>query len=138
MAKVRPRRICAFPSVLPYSFDGLRFSQRLNSQFGTAVVLTTIWVELVNDPKLLALKLVKSRDHRLLAVFFVFLGGMCSAGIVFASSSAVAFAACTGASPSYFHRASPGVLLTRDRLRPIGLRLISMLMWLVVPIEKAA
>ncbi|POY75999.1 hypothetical protein BMF94_1085 [Rhodotorula taiwanensis] len=87
-------------------------AKRLNSQFGTSVVLTTVWVELVNDPKLFALKLVKSRDHRLLAVFFTFLGGMCSAGIVFASSSAVAFGACT------------------------GLRLISMLTWLVVPMEK--
>lgn len=71
-------------------------SQRLNSQFGTAVVLTTVWVELVNDPKLFALKLVKTRDHRLLAVLFTFLGGMCSSGIVYASSSAVAFGACTG------------------------------------------
>ncbi|BGP19558.1 hypothetical protein JCM10213_000158 [Rhodosporidiobolus nylandii] len=88
-------------------------SKRINSQFGTAVVLTTIWVELVNDPKLFALKMVKSRDHRLAAVFFVFLGGMCSAGIVFASSSAVAFGVCT------------------------GLRIISMFSWMLVPMEKA-
>ena len=58
--------------------------------------MTTVWVELVNDPKLFALRLVKSRDHRLLAVLFTFLGGMCSSGIVYASSSAVAFGAATG------------------------------------------
>ena len=85
-------------------------SQRLNSQFGTAVVLTTVWVELVNDPKLFALKLVKTRDHRLLAVLFTFLGGMCSSGIVYASSSAVAFGACTGKSsflPFFFRKGLP-------------------------------
>ncbi|GAA5939249.1 YoaK family protein [Sporobolomyces koalae] len=89
-------------------------SKRINSQFGTAVVLTTVWVELLNDPKLLVPKLVKSRDHRLIAVFSVFLGGMCSAGIVFASSSAVAFGVTT------------------------GLRLISVLSWLLVPMDPAA
>ncbi|GAA5985998.1 hypothetical protein JCM11641_004896 [Rhodosporidiobolus odoratus] len=87
-------------------------SKRINSAFGTAVVLTTIWVELINDPKLFCLKLVKSRDHRALSVFFVFLGGMCSGGIVFASSSAVAFGVAA------------------------GLRIISMLSWLLVPTEK--
>ncbi|GAA5853209.1 hypothetical protein JCM8547_000243 [Rhodosporidiobolus lusitaniae] len=87
-------------------------SKRINSQFGTAVVLTTIWVELVNDPKLFVPKLVKSRDHRLIAVFATFLGGMCSAGIVFASSSAVALGVTS------------------------GLRIISALSWLFVPAEK--
>ncbi|BGP34961.1 hypothetical protein JCM10296v2_006785 [Rhodotorula toruloides] len=87
-------------------------AKRVNSAVGTATVLTTIWVELVNDPKLFAAEYVKSRDHRIFAVFFTFLGGLCSAGIVFASSSAVAFGACT------------------------GIRLISMLSWLVVPLEK--
>ncbi|GAA5986324.1 hypothetical protein JCM5350_002981 [Sporobolomyces pararoseus] len=88
--------------------------QRINSQFGTAVVLTTVWVELVCDPKLFAVKAVKSRDHRVIAVFSVFLGGMCSAAIVFQSSSAVAFGVCS------------------------GLRLISMLTWLLVPSEVLA
>lgn len=73
-------------------------TQRLNTAFGVSLVLTTVWVELVNDPKLFVAKYVKSRDHRIFAVFFAFLGGLCSAGIVFASSSAVAFAACTGES----------------------------------------
>ncbi|GAA5900144.1 hypothetical protein JCM6882_002625 [Rhodosporidiobolus microsporus] len=87
--------------------------KRLNTAFGTSVVLTTVWVELINDPLLFARKLVKSRDDRVIAVFATFLGGMCSAGIVFASSSAVAFGVCA------------------------GLRLISILAWLLVPMEKA-
>ncbi|GAA5824664.1 hypothetical protein JCM11251_005294 [Rhodosporidiobolus azoricus] len=88
-------------------------AKRLNTAFGTSVVLTTIWVELVNDPLLFARKMVKSRDYRAVSVFATFLGGMCSAGIVFASSSAVAFGVAA------------------------GLRLISMLSWLLVPMEKA-
>ncbi|BGP03063.1 hypothetical protein RTBOTA2_005682 [Rhodotorula toruloides] len=87
-------------------------AKRLNTAFGVSLVLTTVWVELVNDPKLFVAKYVKSRDHRIFAVFFAFLGGLCSAGIVFASSSAVAFAACT------------------------GIRLVSVLSWLLVPLEK--
>ncbi|GAA5846644.1 hypothetical protein JCM3766R1_005795 [Sporobolomyces carnicolor] len=88
--------------------------QRINSQFGTSVVLTTVWVELLNSPKIFLLGRNKFRDHRVIAVFAVFLGGMCSAGIVFASSSAVAFGVCS------------------------GLRIISMFSWLLVPSEVAA
>ncbi|BGP27255.1 hypothetical protein JCM10295v2_006219 [Rhodotorula toruloides] len=88
-------------------------AKRLNTNFATSVVLTTVWVELVNDPKLFVAKYVKSRDHRIMAVFFTFLGGMCSAGIVFASSSAAAFGACT------------------------VIRLVSVLSWLFIPLEKA-
>ncbi|CEQ39366.1 SPOSA6832_00891 [Sporobolomyces salmonicolor] len=89
----------------------LGFASASLAQFGTAVVLTTIWVELVNDPKLFALKLAKSRDHRIIGVFSVFLGGMCSAAIVFASNSATALGVAA------------------------GLRIISMLSWLLVPME---
>ncbi|GEM10707.1 hypothetical protein Rt10032_c12g4724 [Rhodotorula toruloides] len=104
-------------STSSYSF---RFIQPLTAlvsdlaaNFATSVVLTTVWVELVNDPKLFVAKYVKSRDHRIMAVFFTFLGGMCSAGIVFASSSAAAFGACT------------------------VIRLVSVLSWLFIPLEKA-
>ncbi|GAA5900016.1 YoaK family protein [Sporobolomyces salmoneus] len=89
-------------------------SASLGLQFGTAVVLTTVYVELVNDPKLFLPKLVKSRDHRLMAILAVFTGGMCSAAIVFATSSAVAFGVCS------------------------GLRIISMLTWLLVPSDVTA
>ncbi|GAA6052938.1 hypothetical protein JCM3770_006743 [Rhodotorula araucariae] len=92
-------------------FQGI-IAKRLNSATGTSLVLTTVWVELVNLPSLFAPRLDPSRDHRLLAVFAAFLGGMCSAGIVFASNSAVAFGVCT------------------------GLRVIAVFSWLLVPLEK--
>lgn len=70
---------------------------RLAAQLATTVVLTTVYVDLFNDPALFARRLVKTRDHRILGVVAAFTGGMCSAGIVFASSSAVAFGVAAGA-----------------------------------------
>lgn len=91
-----------FPSLSWNSEHGPYVSsprQRLNSQFGTAVVLTSTWVELFSDPRLFAPQLVKSRDHRTLAIFATFLGGMCSTAVVYATnSSAVALGITTGAS----------------------------------------
>jgi len=84
-------------------------AKRINSQLATTVVLTTVYVDLFNDPALFARRLVKTRDHRILGVVAAFTGGMCSAGIVFASSSAVAFGVAA------------------------GLRLIAALAWLVIP-----
>ena len=68
--------------------------KRLNTQFGTtsmycfsssylfmpmltivAVVLTTVWVELVSDPRLFRLRQhVITRDHRLIAAVSLFIG----------------------------------------------------------------
>ncbi|KAG6896116.1 hypothetical protein C0993_008744 [Termitomyces sp. T159_Od127] len=49
--------------------------KRLNTQFGTTIVLTTVWVELVSDPRLFKFRQkVKSRDHKLLAAVALFLG----------------------------------------------------------------
>ncbi|KAG6864182.1 hypothetical protein C0991_011801 [Blastosporella zonata] len=49
--------------------------KRLNTQFGTTIVLTTVWVELVADPRLFKLReKVVSRDHRLLAAVALFVG----------------------------------------------------------------
>jgi len=49
---------------------------RLGSQFATTVVLTTIWVQFVGDPKLFSPHApIKSRDHKALAIFMLFLGG---------------------------------------------------------------
>ena len=71
-------------------------AKRLNTQFGTtsmccfylnsghalidvAVVLTTIWVELMSDPKLFSIReSVRTRDHRLLAAGALFFGGFVS------------------------------------------------------------
>lgn len=56
--------------------------KRLNTQFATAVVLTTIWVELVNDPLLFARRAVKSRDHKASAVAMLFIGGLVSRALL--------------------------------------------------------
>ncbi|EJT51813.1 hypothetical protein A1Q1_06951 [Trichosporon asahii var. asahii CBS 2479] len=49
--------------------------KRIASPMNTTVVLTTTWVELFNDPQLLGLKPVPSRDIRMAGVFMLFLGG---------------------------------------------------------------
>lgn len=56
--------------------------QRLNTQFATAVVLTTVWVELVNDPFLFALRRVNTRDHKAMSILAVFLGAFISKALV--------------------------------------------------------
>ncbi|KAJ3201868.1 hypothetical protein HDU82_007814 [Entophlyctis luteolus] len=57
-------------------------AKRLNTQFGTTLVLTTIWVELLNDPKLFVFGRVKTRDHRLLAVLFLFVGAFVGRALI--------------------------------------------------------
>lgn len=56
--------------------------QRLNTQFATAVVLTTVWVELANDPFLFALRRVNTRDHKAMSILAVFLGAFISKALV--------------------------------------------------------
>jgi len=57
--------------------------KRLNTQFGTTIVLTTIWVELMSDPHLFNLRRkVVSRDHKTLAVVTLFVGGFCSRALL--------------------------------------------------------
>lgn len=41
-----------------------------------SVVLTTVWCELMADPNLFRLHLVKSRDMKFIAVGVLFLGGL--------------------------------------------------------------
>ncbi|KAJ7255312.1 hypothetical protein C8J57DRAFT_1186564 [Mycena rebaudengoi] len=48
--------------------------KRLNTQFTTTIVLTTVWVELVTDPKLFYRKKVITRDHKLIAAASLFFG----------------------------------------------------------------
>ncbi|KAJ7750977.1 hypothetical protein DFH07DRAFT_745877 [Mycena maculata] len=49
--------------------------KRLNTQFTTTIVLTTVWVELMTDPGLFNLKhKVKTRDHKLIAAVALFFG----------------------------------------------------------------
>ena len=47
------------------------------------VVLTTIWVELMSDPRLFKLRdRVASRDHKSLAAFALFVGGFIARALV--------------------------------------------------------
>ncbi|KIJ35264.1 hypothetical protein M422DRAFT_180927 [Sphaerobolus stellatus SS14] len=49
--------------------------KRVNTQFATTIVLTTVWCELMADPKLFSRKLVKTRDLKIVAVSALFIGG---------------------------------------------------------------
>lgn len=51
-------------------------AKRLNTQFSTSVVLTSVWCELISEPRLFHLRrAVVERDHRLLTIFCMLLGG---------------------------------------------------------------
>lgn len=57
--------------------------KRVNTQFATTVVLTTVWCELIADPKLFDIRrMVITRDHKLIAVVALFLGGFVSRAIL--------------------------------------------------------
>lgn len=89
--------------------------KRVNTQFATTIVLTTVWCELMADPRLFHLKqLVISRDHKVLAVFALFVGGFVSRAILQEISAA----------------ATLGV--------GCGLRVIVAIMWLFVPAKALA
>jgi len=56
---------------------------RLGSHFATSVVLTTIWIQIVGDPKLFHVaQRVAARDNRLLAVLFLLIGGIVGRALV--------------------------------------------------------
>ena len=57
--------------------------KRINSQFATTVVLTTVWCELMSDPKLFQFnRRVITRDHKFIAVFALFLGGFVGRALI--------------------------------------------------------
>ncbi|KAI0700171.1 hypothetical protein BC835DRAFT_1328751 [Cytidiella melzeri] len=63
--------------------------KRVNTQFATTIVLTTVWCELMADPKLFKLNsLIRSRDHKVIGVFTLFVGGFASRAILQAIGSA--------------------------------------------------
>jgi hypothetical protein len=92
----------------PLSFVGLGFmsaslglqgitAKRLNTQFTTTVVLTTVWVELMADPDLFRFRrFVITRDHKLIAVAALFLGGFTSRALVDQIGAAGALGVGTG------------------------------------------
>jgi len=57
--------------------------KRINSQFATSIVLTTVWCELMADPNLFNIRrIVISRDHKLMGIFALFIGGFISRAIL--------------------------------------------------------
>ncbi|KAJ6616491.1 hypothetical protein B0H10DRAFT_1799484 [Mycena sp. CBHHK59/15] len=51
--------------------------KRLNTHFGTTVVLTAVWVELVSDPGLFKLRnRIASRDYKIVALIALFIGAI--------------------------------------------------------------
>jgi len=72
-------------------------AKRLNTQFGTTIVLTTIWVELMSDPRLFNFRQkVISRDHKALAAAALFIGGFTSRSILQTVGAASALGVGTG------------------------------------------
>jgi Protein of unknown function (DUF1275) len=82
--------------------------------FTHKVVLTTVWCELMADPKLFVMRLVSSRDHKIIAVTSVFVGGFCSRAILQSIGSPAALGIGT------------------------GLRILIALSWLYVPANRPA
>jgi len=70
--------------------------KRLNTQFTTTIVLTTVWIELMGDPLLFARKRVPSRDHKLIAASALFIGGFVSRAILDKIGAAGALGVGTG------------------------------------------
>lgn len=71
--------------------------KRLNTQFTTTVVLTTTWCELMADPKLFDIRrLVISRDHKVMAIFSLFLGGFVGRVLIDSIGSAATLGIGTG------------------------------------------
>ncbi|KAJ7056219.1 hypothetical protein C8F01DRAFT_1157135 [Mycena amicta] len=87
--------------------------KRLNTQFTTTIVLTTVWVELVTDPRLFNLRQkVITRDHKLIAAIALFAGAFVARAILASAGAAAALG--VGA----------------------GVRLLIALSWIVVPGKK--
>ncbi|KAI0065235.1 hypothetical protein BV25DRAFT_1799340 [Artomyces pyxidatus] len=71
--------------------------KRVNTQFATTIVLTTVWCELMADPKLFLMRRrVISRDHKVIAVAALFVGGFASRAILQSIGSPAALGIGTG------------------------------------------
>ncbi|PCH45007.1 hypothetical protein WOLCODRAFT_27195 [Wolfiporia cocos MD-104 SS10] len=77
---------CTFAAIgLMSASIGLQaiMGKRVNTQFTTTVVLTTVWCELMADPKLFKLnRYIISRDHKIIAIFVLFLGGFVGRALI--------------------------------------------------------
>ncbi|GJE86774.1 DUF1275 domain-containing protein [Phanerochaete sordida] len=70
--------------------------KRVNTQFATTIVLTTVWCELMADPKLFQLRRVVSRDHKVIGIVALFIGGFAGRAILDKIGSAGALGVGTG------------------------------------------
>jgi len=71
--------------------------KRVNTQFATTIVLTTVWCEFMADPDLFKLrKRILSRDHKIIAIFALFFGGFVGRSILAQIGSAGALGVGTG------------------------------------------
>ncbi|OCH88541.1 hypothetical protein OBBRIDRAFT_795162 [Obba rivulosa] len=62
--------------------------KRVNTQFATTIVLTTVWCELMADPKLFRLNhRVISRDHKVIGILALFVGGFVGRALIDAIGS---------------------------------------------------
>jgi Protein of unknown function (DUF1275) len=67
-----------------------------SSPLRRAVVLTTIWVELMADPKLFSPRFVGTRDYKLIAAGCLFLGGFSGRALVDSIGASGALGVGTG------------------------------------------
>ncbi|KAH8993610.1 hypothetical protein EDB86DRAFT_2928827 [Lactarius hatsudake] len=70
--------------------------KRVNTQFATTIVLTTVWCELMADPKLFILRPVTTRDHKIVGIAALFVGGFCSRAILQAIGSPASLGIAAG------------------------------------------
>jgi len=70
--------------------------KRVNTPFATTIVLTTVWCQLMADPRVFVPRRVTSRDHKIIAVTSLFVGGFCSRAILQAIGSPASLGICTG------------------------------------------
>ncbi|KAG2129650.1 uncharacterized protein EDB93DRAFT_1182093 [Suillus bovinus] len=88
--------------------------KRVNTQFTTTVVLTTTWCELMADPQLFDIRrIVISRDHKIVAIGSLFLGGFIGRVLIDSIGSAATLGIGT------------------------GIRLIISIWWLFIPEKQA-
>ncbi|KAF8579645.1 hypothetical protein K439DRAFT_1637732 [Ramaria rubella] len=70
--------------------------KRVNTQFATTIVLTTVWCELMADPLLFRARFIKTRDLKVIAVAALFLGGFVGRALLDKIGSAGTFGIGTG------------------------------------------
>ncbi|KIJ63147.1 hypothetical protein HYDPIDRAFT_29837 [Hydnomerulius pinastri MD-312] len=72
-------------------------AKRLNTQFSTTVVLTTVWCELIAEPKLFNFRrLVVERDHKLMTIAACCAGGLAGRAILDEVGAPVTLGIATG------------------------------------------